>query len=83
MSQKNFVTFLVIIFLVIFTMVCYFENSQASQSPNASSCWTSGKKMPTARIEMASATVGDKIYVIGGYSDKTTNIVEVYDSTKD
>jgi N-acetylneuraminic acid mutarotase len=83
MFDKKFVTFLLLISLVIITIVAYFENSQASRSTNARSCWTSGKNMPTARIEMGSTTVGDKIYVMGGYSDKTTNIVQVYDSTKD
>ncbi len=51
-------------------------------SSNISSCWSTGKSMPTERIEMASSTIGNKIFIIGGYSDKTTNIVEVYDSTK-
>ena len=83
MFEKKNVTFLLLISLVIFTIVAHFEISLASQSTNARSCWTSGKNMPTARIDMASTTVGDKIYVIGGYTDKATNIVEVYDSTKD
>jgi len=83
MFEKKIVILVLLISLITVTIVAYFENSQASQTTNVRSCWTSGKYMPIARIEMASTIVGDKIYVIGGYSDKPTNIVEVYDSTKD
>ena len=83
MPEKKIVTFFTVIILALITVVDSFENSHASQTNNVSSCWTRGKNMPTARIEMASVTVNDKIYVIGGYTDRPTDLVEVYDTVKD
>ena len=38
--------------------------------------WTTGTPMPTARFYIASSTVGDKVYVIGGYHSA---VLEIYD----
>jgi hypothetical protein len=45
------------------------------------SYWSNGAPMPTARSEISSAVLDDKIYVIGGFEigHSTTSIVEVYD----
>jgi N-acetylneuraminic acid mutarotase len=39
--------------------------------------------MPTARIEMSGVALGQKIYIMGGVADKTTDLVEAYDTLKD
>lgn len=84
MRKKQFmILFGALLFLVIFMLFDYSETTQGSLPPDDKSCWTIGKNMPTARIEFTSATIGDKIYLIGGYTDKTTDIVEVYDTAKD
>ena len=46
--------------------------------------WTTKTAMPTARGAMASAVLGSKIYVLGGYIDNagtTTTVNEAYDAT--
>jgi N-acetylneuraminic acid mutarotase len=48
---------------------------------NTKSFWTSGSHIPTPRSEVSATSLGDAVYVIGGF-DKDghpTNIVEVYD----
>lgn len=50
----------------------------------ASGKWTVLKSIPTNRSGLAAATVGDKIYVIGGESTKRTyGTNEIYDSSSD
>ncbi len=43
--------------------------------------WTEGTPMPTARSEISSAVLDDRVYVIGGLENghRTTSAVEVYD----
>ncbi len=45
------------------------------------SYWSNGAPMPTARSEITSAVLDNKIYVIGGFENghNTTSVVEVYD----
>jgi N-acetylneuraminic acid mutarotase len=48
--------------------------------PEVLGTWTSGATMPTARTEVTAATIGDVIYVIGGFpTGAHTNVVEAYD----
>jgi N-acetylneuraminic acid mutarotase len=64
-------------------VVGFFSVCSASGDTNPTSCWNIAEKMPTARIEMAGAAVADKIYIIAGYTDETSDIVEIYDSVQD
>lgn len=50
----------------------------------ASNSWQKLAPMPTARAEMATALVDNKIYVFGGWlGEGTTNVAEVYDIETD
>ncbi len=44
--------------------------------------WLSGPSLPIARSEVAVATLGETIYVIGGYANGNVdqNLVEAYDT---
>ncbi|MCY9509423.1 hypothetical protein M5W78_05315 [Paenibacillus larvae] len=42
--------------------------------------WTTGTDMPTARSDLTSSAVGDKIYAIGGVAS-SSNKLEIYDTT--
>ncbi|CAN5813100.1 hypothetical protein BH11MYX2_BH11MYX2_24670 [soil metagenome] len=47
--------------------------------------WGAAASMPTARVNVGAASVGGKVYVIGGYTSNNgvTGAVEVYDPTDD
>ena len=45
--------------------------------------WTNGASSPTPKMESAYTSLGDKIYIIGGYGEtgkRNKNSVEVYDT---
>jgi N-acetylneuraminic acid mutarotase len=64
-------------------LITSFSVSSASIDTSPTSCWSTAERLPTARIEMAGAMAADKIYIIGGYTDESTDIVEAYDSLQD
>ncbi len=70
-----------ILLLLLFLPSLIFNMAAAS----AESYWTNGSPMPTARSEITSAVLDDKIYVIGGFENghSTTSAVEVYDPRTD
>src|SRR5437773_1449841 len=45
--------------------------------------WATKATMPTARLVLAAAAVGGKIYAIGGYNSRFLNVVEEYDPASD
>jgi len=55
--------------------------SQITLVASTESYWSEGAPMPTARSEITSAVLDNKIYVIGGFENghSTTSDVEVYD----
>lgn len=52
------------------------------REPQSQEIWESLAQMPTPRTEVAVVSIGQDIYVIGGFDDsaRATNIVEVYDT---
>ncbi|MEV3142321.1 kelch repeat-containing protein [Paenibacillus larvae] len=42
--------------------------------------WAAGADMPTARDDLTSSAVGDKIYVIGGFDGSFLSNLEIYDT---
>ncbi|MGC2428962.1 MAG: kelch repeat-containing protein, partial [Nitrososphaeraceae archaeon] len=60
------------------------QTTEGSSSSSTRSFWTNGAPMPTPRSEIAATSLGDTIYVIGGFdtSGQPTDIVEAY-SVKD
>lgn len=73
------------IILIIFSIVVmsFFSVSSASMNTSPTSCWTTAERLPTARIEMAGVMAADKIYIIGGFTDRSSDIVEAYDPLQD
>jgi len=52
----------------------------ASTAYAGAGTWTSGAPLPTARQGASAATIGGKIFVIGGYSiSGCMNTVEIFD----
>jgi N-acetylneuraminic acid mutarotase len=60
------------------------QTTQMTSSSSTRSFWTNGAPMPTSRSEIAATSLGDTIYVIGGFdtSGQPTDVVEAY-SVKD
>jgi hypothetical protein len=60
------------------------QTTQVSSSSPTRSLWANGEPMPTPRSEIAATSLGDTIYVFGGFdtSGQPTDIVEAY-SVKD
>ncbi len=54
------------------------DTANASQKPKEDS-WKTMAPMPTPREYFGTAVVDGKIYTIGGYDGKITNVTEVYD----
>jgi non-specific serine/threonine protein kinase len=59
--------------------------AQASTAPSVSAGWTTRTPMLTERLEMASAVLDGRVYLIGGLSASgaTLDVVEVYDPAAD
>lgn len=59
------------------------EKYKASSSFVGENEWSIAAHMPTPRDESRSASIGNKIYVVGGFNVtlNSVNIVEIYDST--
>ncbi len=45
---------------------------------DAATKWTGYKAMPTPRVELGAAVVGDRLYAVGGYNGSVLGIVEQY-----
>ncbi len=58
---------------------------QASPAPSGQAAWTERSPMPTQRLEMATATLEGRVFVIGGLSadGATLDTVEIYDPAAD
>lgn len=68
-----------ILYLFLFSPDLIFND--ASADVYAESYWSNGAPMTTARSEITSAVLDNKIYVIGGFENgrSTVSAVEVYD----
>src|SRR5947208_3459463 len=81
-------TIAVFIFLILMTSsslsISADQTTQVSPSSSTRSFWANGAPMPTPRSEIATTSLGDTIYVFGGFdtSGQPTDIVEDY-SVKD
>lgn len=66
---------LILIFFLISSGYNFTTKSDATQE------WAISSPMPTERTEVAAATIGSRIYVVGGFdsSGNTLDTVEVYD----
>jgi N-acetylneuraminic acid mutarotase len=75
----NSILGLSILYLFLFSPYLIFNDAFADVY--AQSYWSNGAPMTTARSEIASAVLDDKIYVIGGFENgrSTVSAVEVYD----
>jgi len=76
----NLIAGMSMLLLFLFLPSLTFSMAFAVIAP-AESYWSNGELMPTARSEITSAVLDDKIYVIGGFENghSTTSAVEVYD----
>ncbi len=61
-----------------------YECTSAAESydPNTDR-WSNIASMPTPRADLTAAQAKGKIYVMGGYNEKSLNVVEAYDPAKD
>jgi len=70
------------VFLAL-SVLFFFPLASFAQEPSEG--WQRLKDMPEIRSEMEAATIGDKIYVVGGLNNKgeATNTVFIYDTKED
>ena len=60
--------------IIVIVLLVPFSYGQGSE-------WATKAPMPTPRTENVAASIGNKIYVVGGFAEngQTLNTVEVYD----
>ncbi len=77
----NSILGLSILFLFLFSPYLIFNNASAAAAVYAELYWSNGTPMTTARSEITSAVLYNKLYVIGGFENghSTVSAVEVYD----
>lgn len=73
----------IIMFTACLLIIDMMANFNASHSSVKEQCWSSAAKIPTARIELAGVALDEEIYLIAGYTDEPSNLVEVYNSASD
>ncbi len=81
---KNKITHVVTILSLIF-VTFFISDSFSQQQEQDNSPWSHGAPMPTPRTEVTSSSLGDIVYVIGGFdaNGDPTDIVEAYNVTSD
>lgn len=69
--------------LILVVLIFFLASLLAS--PTLAQSWSQGSPMPTARSEITATSIGDNIYIIGGFdgSGDVLDIVEVYNVNND